>query len=217
MDDGLGKVVAALERTGQRRSTLIVFSSDNGGQEHWATYGDELYGSPHPRCSVLGDNRPLRGWQTELYEGGIRVPAFVNQPGTVRPGAFEGVASILDWLPTLAVLGGYSAPGDLRWEGRNLWPALTGRALAAERTLFWRGRRGWEGPADRLALRHGKWKLLARQSGKEVVEFQLFDLASDPYETRDLASLRREQVALLRKLLEAEMAREHPDALRMRS
>jgi arylsulfatase A-like enzyme len=94
---------------------------------------------------------------------------------------------------------------------------VRGRAPAAGRTLYWRGRRGWDGPADRVALRHENWKLLARLQGRSLVEFELFDLAADPYETRDLASSSPERVAALRKLLEAQIALDDPDALRSRS
>jgi arylsulfatase A-like enzyme len=217
MDDGIRKVVEALERTGQRRSTLIVFSSDNGGQEHWANYGDEIYGSPHPRCAVLGDNRPLRGWQTELYEGGIRVPAFANWPGPIDSGVRGAVVSMLDWLPTLSRLGGYRPPGNLGWEGQDVWPVLLGRAPAPERTLYWRGRRAWNGPADRVALRHGNWKLVGRVVAGRIVDSELYDIASDPHEKHDLARRSPGRLAELARLLEAQIALDDADALRSRS
>ena len=205
MDDAIGQVMGALERSGQVRNTLVVFSSDNGGQEHWAEFGGEIYGSPHPRCPVLGDNRPLRGWQTQVYEGGIRVPAFVYWPGTLKPGMLNGVVSILDWVPTLASLAGYVASGDPSWDGRDVWPWLVGKTTPSSRTLHWRGRDDWGTPHDRLALRQGDWKLVARERGGEIVNQELYDLAQDPSEERDLASAHRERVRELEDLLKAQL------------
>ena len=126
MDDAIGQVMEVLKRSGQVGNTLVVFASDNGGQEHWAEFGIEIYGSPHPHCPVLGGNHPLRGWQIQVYEGGIRVPAFVYWPRTLKLGVMNGVVSILDWVPTLTRLAGYVAPEGLSWDGWDAWPWLAG-------------------------------------------------------------------------------------------
>ena len=70
MDDEIGRVVEALERTGKRQNTVIIFSSDNGGQQNWLMAARDYNGRYAPH-TTLGSNTPLRGWKTEVYEGGI--------------------------------------------------------------------------------------------------------------------------------------------------
>src|SRR5262245_18134531 len=114
MDAAIGRVVASLEKSGLRERTLIVFTSDNGGQASHET-GSE-YGGKYGSYPVLGDNRPLRGWKGETYEGGIRVPAFANWPGTLAPRLVDSPISALDWVPTLAALIGLQVEGRTKWE-----------------------------------------------------------------------------------------------------
>ena len=76
MDDAIGRMLAALDRSGQRDNTLIIFTSDNGGQKRWQPKGK--YPGEYFPCPVLADNRPLRGWKAEVYEGGVRVPTLVS-------------------------------------------------------------------------------------------------------------------------------------------
>ena len=121
MDDAIGRIVGALDRTGRRNQTLIVFTSDNGGQKDQPAGAD--YEGRYKAFPVLGNNRPLSGWKGEVYEGGIRVPAFANWPGTLAPRTVDAPVCALDWLPTLAALtGAPTKPGSL-WEGdRHLAP-----------------------------------------------------------------------------------------------
>ncbi len=95
MDAGIGRIIAALEKAGKLSETVIVFTSDNGGQQEYHSEVD--YGGKHGPNPVLGDNRPLRGWKTDLYEGGVRVPAFVSLG---RPSQAQG-ASDTSQLPRL--------------------------------------------------------------------------------------------------------------------
>jgi arylsulfatase A-like enzyme len=191
MDDAIGRMVEALERTGMRENTLIVFASDNGSIPRWRPRGS--YPGTYKACPVLGSNLPLRGLKAQLYEGGIRVPTIVNWPGKLAPRKVDSPVHVVDWMPTLTRLAGYKSKEDLKWDGRNIWPLLTGQVTPPEpRTLYWRFTRG------RSAIRHGDWKLIVDQVQKSV---ELYNLAVDPYEKHDLAGERPEQVDRLQALL----------------
>jgi arylsulfatase A-like enzyme len=193
MDAAIGRIVAAIDRRGRRDNTLIVFTSDNGGQEN--LNAREEYDGRYGAFPVLGNNRPLRGWKGELYEGGIRVPAFANWPGRLAPRTVDAAVSALDWLPTLAALTGAGVKPDWRCEGADIWPLLTGASTAApDRILYWKT------PRD-FAVREGDWKLIEpRRNGST----QLFNLAADPFETNDLAAKQPERVVRLRARLRHE-------------
>jgi arylsulfatase A-like enzyme len=133
MDLQIGRVLAALKRLGLERDTVVVFTSDNGGERFAKTW-------------------PFTGRKTELLEGGIRVPALVRWPGTTRAGAVgEAVSIHMDWAPTFCAAAG----ADLAdFDGQDLRPMLSG-AAAPDRTLFWR----YKSRAQR-AVRQGRWKYL---------------------------------------------------------
>ncbi len=205
MDDGVGKIVEALEQSGQRDNTLVVFFSDNGGAN-----GDDSarYPDTKPTTTVQGLNHPLRGWKTQVYEGGVRVPAVVNWPGRLEPGKVTQPLHVTDWLPTIASLTGLELSGELKLDGRNIWPVLGGDADAtdlADRVIYTVGVHGRD-----AALHRGEWKLITRpgQSGKA----QLFRLSEDPHEKNDVASEHPEVVREMLKLLTAEAASDN-DAL----
>ena len=194
MDAGIGRIIDALERTGQRENTLVVFVSDNGGQLSWQS-GDRYRGryadKPH---KVLGNNFPLRGWKGDLYEGGIRVPALVNWPGKLDKGSLKMPVHISDWLPTLYDLsGGDQLPDGLNLDGRNIWPFLTGeQSIPETRTMYWK-------TGQAYAVREGRWKLLVHRSNDKR---ELFDLKDDFRETRDLSEEDPEKLEHLMELLE---------------
>jgi arylsulfatase A-like enzyme len=199
MDDAIGRVVTALERSGQRENTLIVFTSDNGGPRKSEDEGKN-YDGRYRAQPVLANNKPLRGWKGDVFEGGIRVPAFVNWPGTLAPRVVDTPITALDWLPTLARLTGAPNEAKSRWEGTDVWSQLTGSAPAVNRTLYWKTNRA-------SALRAGDWKLIithAKEPKPPVVA--LFNLADDPQETVDRAGEQPERVAQLRALLEQQQA-----------
>jgi arylsulfatase B len=196
MDDAIGRMMAALDRTRQRANTLILFTSDNGGQQGGAGDRSE-YGGKYGPYKVLGDNRPLRGWKGELYEGGIRVPAFVHWSGTLQPRIVHAPISVLDWLPTLARLVAYDVKPELHLEGQDVWPLLTGTAAGGPRTLYWKTPR-------QSAVRVGDWKLIA--TGGNKARYELFNLADDPYEKNDAAAEQAERVAQLREVLKRQQA-----------
>jgi arylsulfatase A-like enzyme len=194
MDDGIGKIIDALDRTGQRGNTLILFISDNGGQKSWHSeteYQGKYADKPH---LVLGNNYPLRGWKTELYEGGIRVPAFANWPGRLKPGSVDSPIHIADWLPTLCVLtGGTRDLQHLNLDGRNIWPLLSAEQPIAEpRVMYWK-------TSNSYAVREGSWKLLV-QGKSETTE--LYNLENDFRETENLSEVNPDKIDHLMQLLE---------------
>ncbi|MCP4455705.1 MAG: sulfatase-like hydrolase/transferase [Planctomycetes bacterium] len=192
MDDGIGKIVDALDKTGLRQDTLLVFVSDNGGQESWRSetqYNGEYATLPH---TVLGNNLPLREWKGDCYEGGIRVPALVNWPGKITAGHIKSPVHIVDWMPTLCHLTGAESKGAQPCDGQDIWPQIMGETDSpSPRTLYWK-----TGKAS--AVRQGDWKLILFKKGDHC---ELFNLAEDPYEKNDLASEQSERVLALKAVL----------------
>ena len=182
-----------MERTGQRENTLILFTSDNGGQHSWHSeteYRGKYADKPH---TVLGNNYPLRGWKGDLYEGGIRVPAFVNWPGRLNSGAIDFPVHISDWLPTLCELIGTETPSGHTLDGQSIWPLLVGEKQAAEdRPIYWKIK-------SHYAVRKGNWKLLLNRNSNKA---ELYNLKNDFRETQDLSENNPEKVAYLMELLE---------------
>lgn len=212
LDDAVGRILGALQKHGQLEKTIVVFTSDNGG----STVENNDLKYPDDKCpggKLVGNNRPLRGQKGDLFEGGTRVPTVVSWPGQLRPGKFTGVAHVSDWMPTFCALAGYKPEKDLNWDGRNLWPQLTGAEPVKPRAIY------LAAPGFRAqSLRDGDWKLLVpravpKQGGRPGAgEPELFDLANDPNETRNLAAAMPEKVAAMRARL-AEIARADGDAV----
>jgi arylsulfatase A-like enzyme len=199
LDSAIGRVVDALERTGQRKNTLIIFTSDNGGL--WHHRGD-TYPPPDPKLDDFSSNEPLRGQKAETYEGGMRVPAFVNWPGHLEPGKVTAPMHAVDWLPSIMALVGAEPDASLELDGRNVWPVVSGgKASSEERTFYW----VWGAKRARVALRHGPWKMV-RPAPKAPLE--LYNLAADPYEKVDLAAEMPDKLAELKKIFESEKAKD---------
>ena len=159
LDASIGRVLAALEKRGLAENTIVIFTSDNGGERFSKTW-------------------PLTGQKTELLEGGIRVPAIVRWPGKIKAGQVsDQVAISMDWLPTLLAAAGGAPDPQYPTDGQNLLPVLLGQAPNNERTLLWR----YKANAQR-AIRSGNWKYL--KIGKN--EF-LFDVVKDARERANLA------------------------------
>jgi arylsulfatase A-like enzyme len=187
MDRTLGNLFARLKDMGETENTLIVFTSDNGPSALQRYYKD----GATPPGSVLA----LRGRKGSLYEGGIRQPLIMSWPGHVKTGYRDEttVGQGVDLLPTLASVAGVTA--TLAGNGVDLAPVLAGKPVTRRAPLFWafgneKARKQPKGPfsahdvAPPLAVRDGKWKLLARSDGSVV---QLYDVEADPSETVDLA------------------------------
>ena len=194
MDAGIGGIIEALEKAGKLSETLIFFTSDNGGQEEYHSETD--YGGKHGPYPVLGNNRPLRGWKTDLYEGGIRVPAFVYWVDHLKPKVLQAPVSYLDWCPTLAHLAGAQFSDQWKLEGRNVWSLVSGQGAQSPVTTFY-----WN-IGDSAAVLQDNWKLIVRQQDPNAVE--LFDLSRDAAEKTNLATEKSGKVAQLRGVLAAQ-------------
>ena len=182
LDAAVGRLVATLDETNQRSNTLIVFTSDNGGIESL----DNHYVGDVPDSPLNSENDPLRGQKNSLWEGGVRVCAFANWPGTLASRKCTAVVHAADWFPTLAGLVGWEGAASADWDGLDRWAAIEGTAGAQPRPqpVFIVHRSGRAVIGDR-------WKLIAYT--KEAP--RLFDLAADPFETTDLAAEQPEIVA----------------------
>jgi len=202
LDDAIGRLITALDESGKGENTLVIFSSDNGGQQHALETG-KVYDGRYAPLPHLGKNHPLRGWKGDLYEGGIRVPAFVRWTGVIEPGAvIDSPTHICDWVPTLIGLAGGATDSAWKLDGLSILSLLKGEAEEhGARTLYWRTKQG-------VAIREGDWKLIVSGKGGAM---ELFDLASDPNESNDLAASQPQKVALLRGKLDSIRAGDEPE------
>ncbi|MBA4017519.1 MAG: sulfatase [Pirellula sp.] len=202
MDDAIGRVLAALDNRGFRDNTIVVFFSDNGGHDASSNVS-QAYAGDYPNVKIAGHNTPLRGFKSQLYDGGIRSATIIRWPGRIAPGLqIDQPTHTVDFFPTFAKFAGYEPPQDLRWDGHDLGSLLLspGNKLTpalADRTVYCSGV-GYRGSA----LRQGRWKLIVdRKNGTE-----LYDLVADPGESRNLASAEPERAAKLKALMQAAAA-----------
>lgn len=181
MDDGIGKVVAALEKRGMRDNTLIVFHSDNGGVKSSMFAGDSKISGGLP-----ADNGPYRDGKGTLYEGGTRVVALANWPGMIKPGAVGGMVHVVDMAPTLAKLAGAGTDKGKPLDGMDVWATISQNLPSPRDEIIYN--------VDPLAgaVRQGDWKLVWKASLPPKVE--LFDLSGDPSEAADLADRNPDKV-----------------------
>ena len=157
MDDGIGRVLQTLRASKIERNTLVIFTSDNGGERY--SY-----------------NWPFSFQKMNLWEGGIRVPAIARWPGVIPAGRVTNQAAVtLDWTATILAVAGAKADPQYPLDGENLTPVLTGSRPAYDRTLFWR-------ITTQDAARMGKWKYL-----REGTNEHLFDLSVDLGEKAELS------------------------------
>lgn len=170
LDDAVGRIMKALDETGLAASTLVIFTSDNGGEK-------------------FSDMGIYTGGKAELWEGGIREPAFARWPGVIPANTVsEQLAITMDWTATILAVAGAKPDPAFPPDGLNLLDICRGKKNTISRTFYWRLFQS----VRQKAIRHGKWKYL--QTDKD--EF-LFDLVSDPGEKNNLRSL---HPAVLRKL-----------------
>jgi len=200
LDAAMGQILDTLVRENLAENTLIIFMSDNGGQENW--YPKTEYAGSYAPNDQLGKNVPLRGWKGQVYEGGIRVPGIFCWPEKLAPGKTDAVICATDILPTIAALAQVPLPDDWQIEGQDIWPALSGKNSHTERQLYWRTPR-------QLALRLGDWKLVHHGVTPETSADELFDLKADPLEQFDLAAQQPEKRVELKHALVQEWARDN--------
>ena len=205
MDESVGEIIAALDAEGLRKDTLIIFSSDNGG----------------PAPGKITDNGPYRAGKGTLYEGGTRVAAFVAWEGRIKAGStIKEPLHMVDWFPTLLKLAGASLDQSHAPDGRDIWPTLAdGKPSPHDAILL-------NTTPNNGAIRMGDWKLVlnggvadtggeqaetpAEKKGKAAKKaavadrpLELFNLATDPYEKKNLAAAEPDKVKELRARLDA--------------
>jgi len=207
VDRNVGQVRALLAELGLERDTLIFFSGDNGGNDYFRD-------KDHPRGFHNANVHPttgaaFRGHKGTLYEGGLRVPMIAAWPGRIAPGRTSDLLWYFpDVLPTLAELAGVQPPADV--DGISIVPELVGEK-AAGRTQPQHEYLYWE-LSGQTAVRMGNWKAVrpaAKGKGKATA-WELYDLATDIEESKDLAAEKPEVLAKMTAFAEAahEEARE---------
>ncbi len=195
MDDGIGKILKAVENQGIEENTFILFFSDNGAQKSWSS--KTYYGGKFPPHDVLGDNTPLRDWKTSLYEGALRVPAVIYRKGKLKPSKITEAINVADVYPTLASLAGIPMGENLRLDGISFAHVLEGDRMPDDRIMYWRLNYGF-------ALKKGYWKLIHHGKSLEEGADELYNVTNDPEEKHDMA---HEKTAILEEL-KREMSRQ---------
>jgi arylsulfatase A len=161
IDDGVGMIYAELEKANLLENTIIVFSSDNGG-ERWA------------------DNSPFFHHKATLWEGGIRVPCLMSWPAVLPKGVKSAQAGItMDLSATFLKAAGGELPTEVPYDGIDLIPHLTGKEPVIDRTFYWRMNRS---NRKMKAIRHGNYKYVDDGGTMDL----LFDLNADPGERTNL-------------------------------
>jgi arylsulfatase A-like enzyme len=204
LDEAVGRLLAGLKEAGQDRRTIVVFVSDNGpvNGTHQGLAGTD--------CAFFNSNEGRRDGKGTLYEGGIRSPGIVRWKGKIKAGSISNrVTGFEDWLPTLAELAGAkdkTPPTD----GISFASTLLGEKQP-ERELLYREFHGYGG---QQSLRMGDWKLLRMNlmgggKGKakaDVLSEELYNIATDPAETKNLAAENPEIVAKMKKIMSEQHA-----------
>lgn len=174
MDDEVGNILKGLDSMKIAGNTLVIFTNDNGGERY-------------------SDNGGLSNAKSTLWEGGIRVPAFVRWPGKIKANTHSlEVAITMDWTATILAAAGAQADTEFPLDGIDLTNVLTGQSNQVERSLFWRSFQR----TKHKAVRQGDWKYLLDEKGE-----YLFDLSVDEAEKNDLKTKAPEKFEALKKQL----------------
>ena len=159
LDDGIGSIMKTLDEAQLSTQTIVIFTNDNGGERY-------------------SDNGGLSKAKGTLWEGGIRVPAFVRWPGKINAGGItQQLAITMDWTATILSAGAVEANKDFPLDGMDLIPILTGKQKNSERVFYWRTFQR----SKQKAIRDGNWKYLQDETGE-----YLFDLMADQGEKNDV-------------------------------
>lgn len=195
MDAGIGKVLRTLKETGADKNTLVVFTSDNGGQ-----------------LSAGANNGPLRDGKQSVYEGGLKVPTAFVWPGKIQPGSHSAMRAMsMDLFPTALEAAGVTLNSE--WyarhslDGRSILPTLTGRTQKPLRShWFFRRREGGNryGGKTIEAVIRGDWKLLQNSPFQPL---ELYNLKTDPQEKTDVKRKNRRVFNELSSALRKEIQR----------
>ncbi|KAA5549147.1 sulfatase-like hydrolase/transferase [Adhaeribacter rhizoryzae] len=177
IDTGVGQIRQKLEELGLAQNTILVFTSDNGGESDWA--------------KAVTTNAPLRGGKSTLYEGGIRVPLLVLWPGKVKGGSRSNVPVITtDFYPTLLEMAQLKPDPRQVLEGVSLVPLLRGtKAVLPRNTLYWHyplKAKHFLGGTSAAAIRQNNWKLIQFYDTNQA---ELYNLQQDPGEMNNLATV----------------------------
>jgi arylsulfatase A-like enzyme len=190
MDNAVGKILDKVRDLGEEENTFVFFFSDNGG----------------PTQSTTSRNVPLRGFKSTTWEGGTRVPFCVQWKGTLPAGkTYENPIMNLDILPTALAAAGVEAKPEWKLDGVNLLPYLTGKkSERPHETMYWRF-------GDQWAVRHGDWKLVGANGGDKTTG-ELYNLAKDISESKNLAADNADKASELKTLWDNWSAEQAPPA-----
>jgi arylsulfatase A-like enzyme len=158
LDENIGKLLDAVKANDYEKNTLIILTSDNGGE-------------------IYSNDKPFKGKKLQLWEGGIRVPALVRWPGKTAPGTESNQPAItMDWTATILDVASYPHLKELDLDGISLKEHFTNPEEITDRIFYWRTSNRLQGNA----LRKGNWKYLQTREGE-----YLFNLSDDPYEDKN--------------------------------
>ncbi len=174
MDAAIGRLIDYLEKNHLRENTLVIFASDNGA-------------AVQAPLELFNCNAGFRGRKAQLYEGGIRVPFIVNQPGKVPVQSLDNIIYFPDVMPTLAALTGGTQYLPQKLNGMNILPLFYGKHIDTDDRVLY-----WEFPGKQRAARHGDWKAVTIKGSNAPLE--LYNLREDPEEKHDLAKKYPEMV-----------------------
>ena len=181
IDRSVGRVLDTLDQEGLADNTLVMFTSDNGGAGY---------------IGIPEVNQPFRGWKITMFEGGLRVPMMIKWPSKITAGTVvDTPVAHIDVMPTLAAAAATQSKAA-EIDGVNLLPLVTrqGDQSWDRETLFWQN-------GHYQVVRHGDWKLQVNDRPTDGLQYWLFDLAKDPTEQNNLATVRQDKVNELNALL----------------
>ena len=209
-DDRIGEVLAALDRLQLTEDTLVIFSSDNGparakGKAELELSYDTATGAGWGIAASKGITAGRKGYKAALFEGGINVPFIARWPGKIAAGKIDNssLISAVDLLPTFCELAGATVPNGYKADGISQVAVLKGTASTTRsKPLFWKmgGGKDSEFHWANYAVVDQQWKLLTTADAKRV---ELYDIAADALETKDIAAEKPEIVKELTAKLEA--------------